>query len=453
MFRRILSPRQPSKPLEARSQSASAIQFNGGSSRCGEEGEEVKNSSYGNPDSFNAPIRSRSMIAGPTGEVMNPPLPPRNMRPSSFGSPNSESESALYVSPADTIRMRRQAASTGSCVDTAANTNSQAPGGGSGGGGGPSEQHVDVHPTRSEQKVMQMHQLTMNQRRGQGGVVVTSTPTTTSTSMTKTSSSNGHKRTRSFGHVTENSDYSVPFNLLQQGNTRPPSTRQTPQPRVSQPGGDRISGVSQPVGDRIIAINPPPTSPQPPSDRSDTNSPSSPMSLEQEPRVEESGDYAVPWDRSKIFQHMRLGPTPPSSSSSSHRPNQQRQQDRFSPPPPARSGFRYQSTREPMIGQHNSPPPPDLPYDPSRPHRNRAVSERVHIRDGSSSPVGGNFGGSRGEDVGSVRPPFLPQERPRVDTYPLPPPRDQSSNRDDTGRHVPSNSSTIDPAIPLEDQP
>lgn len=450
MFRRILSPRQPSKPLEARSQSASTLQFNGGSSRGSEEGEEVRNSSYGNPDSPNALLRSRSMIAGPASEIMNPPLPPRNMRPSSFGSPNREpeSESALYVSPADTIRIRRQAVNTGpspSGVDTAAgNTNSQTPGG----GGGSTEQHVDALPTRSERKVMQMHQLTMNQRRGQGGVVVASTPTTTSTR----TSSNGHQRTHSFGHVTENSDYSVPFNLIQ-ANTRPPTTRQPPQP----PRG--VS--SQQGGDCIIAINPPSTSPQPPSDRSDTNSPSSPMSLEQEPQMEEgSGDYAVPWDRSRIFQHMKpLGPgpkrntedPPPPSSSSSQRP---KQQDRSPPPPPVRSGYRYQSTREPMMSQHNSPPPPELPFDPTRPHRSRAVSERVHIRDGSASPVGGNFGGSRGDDVGNVRPPFLPQERPRVDTYPLPPPRDQSYNRDDTGRQIPSNVvAAIDASIPLEDQP
>jgi hypothetical protein len=127
-----------------------------------------------------------------------------------------------------------------------------------------------------------------------------------------------------------------------------------------------------------------------------------------------------------------------------------------SPPPPVRSGFRYQPARE----VEASPPPPDLPYD-SRPHRNRAVSERVHLRDGSTSPVGGGVGredrGFHSQSVSYMgrNPPPAPsrldpsQERGWGDSSPLPPLRDHSV-REDAGRQ---NQVMIDASIPLKDQP
>lgn len=498
MLRRILSPRQPLQAQESkasakagqfvdtkpRSQSSSAIQFNGHLGIGSDEGEEVKNSSYGDPDNFQQqPVRTQSMVTTPTRE-MNPPLPPRNVRPLSFKQGEAESESSVYVTPADTLRNRpplgnssqRPSAASGS-VAAAGNMNSQGP--------AVAVDSAEALPTRSERKVMQMHQLTMNQRRGQGG----GTATTPVTAVKPTN--NGHQRTRSFGNVTENSDYSVPFDL--KGSTRPPMKppRVVPQARNE---------------DCIIPINPPSsTSPQPPSDRSDTNSPSSPMSNQsaehEPPRLDDgNSDYAVPWDRNKIFQNMhvhrsvRRAPQAKSFknedsgiSEDSAGPSNRVQSDReavqlpqvpvrneeqkppsgsireYSPPTPARSGFRYQSAREPMMGQGPdvSPPPPDLPYDPYRPHRSRAVSDRIHRRDGSTSPVSG---GNRGEDmryhsqstsyVGRNPPPppsrlDPPMERGRGDSYPLPPLRDQSA-REDLGRQ---SQVIIDVSIPLKDQP
>lgn len=448
-----------------RSQSSSAIvQYNGHL----DEGEEVKNSSYGDPDTFH---RTQSMVTTPTGE-MNPPLPPRNLRPPFSKMGDSESESSVYVTPADTLRNRPLANSS----QHPSASGSGASAGGNSQSSGAVAVDPEAIPTKSERKVMQMHQLTMNQRRGQGGGVVT-------TPVTATKPTNGHQRTRSFGNVTENSDYSVPFNLKNE----PPRAPRAPvkPPRMAPPARHESS-------DCIIPINPPSsTSPQPPSDRSDTNSPSSPMSnqsSEHEPPRQDDGDYAVPWDRNKIFQNMhvhkgvRKGPQgrsfkiedSGSSEDSAHREVVQLHQapvvkteeqkppsgnfKEYSPPPPARGGFRYQSAREPMVGLEVSPPPPDLPYD-SRPHR---MSDRIHRRDGSTSPVGGS---GRGEDaryhsqsssyIGGRNPPPPPSrldpplERGRGDSSPLPPPRDHSS-REDMGRQ---SQIMIDVSIPLKDQP
>lgn len=460
MLRRILSPKPKAQggqfvDTKPRSQSSSSIHFNGHL----EEGEEVKNLSYGDPDTFHAPARSQSMVTTPTRE-MNPPLPPRNLRPPSFS--NMESESSVYVAPADTLRNRPLANSSPhpSAASSAAGSNET------------SSATVDpeAQPTRSERKVMQMHQLTMNQRRGQGGVA---------TPVTATTPSNGHRRSGSIGTVTEKSDYSVPFDLR----TEPPRSVRPPlkPPRVAPPTRHESS-------DCIIPINPPSsTSPQPPSDRSDTNSPSSPMSnqsSEHEQPRQDDGDYAVPWDRNKLFQNIRVrrGPQGKSfrnddsgfSEDTTHRLQSDREfvqlrteeqkppSKEYSPPPPARGGLRYQFAREPMVGVEVSPPPPDLPYDP-RPHRNRGMSDRVHRRDGSTSPVGGG-GVSRGEDMrfysqsasymGRNPPPppsrlDPPQERGWGDSSPLPPPRDHSVREDTTGK----GQVMIDVSIPLKDQP
>lgn len=462
MFRRILSPRQ------ARSQSSTNVKFNGHNRQDSDGGEEIRNSSYGDPDKFNSPVRSQSMVACLTSE-MNPPLPPRNVRPL------QDSESSLYVTPADTLRTKAVANSS---------PHVHSPSGGSQGSGTTAtEPSLDAHPTKSERRVMQLHQLTMNQRRGQGGTPVTNVDK-------PMPSSNGHHRTHSFGNVTENSEYSVPFQSNARAPVKPPRSMVGPQ------------AVRLDSNDRIIPINPPSTtSPQPSSDRSNTNSPSSPLSnqsSEQEalPRQDDgNSDYAVPWDRSRIFQnipHRNIRKSQgrkknedsgfsDDSTSLSYRSRGDRDEIQHqvvrneepkprsgslrehSPPPLGRNVFHYPSTKEPMMsyGQEPSPPPPDLPYDPARPHRNRPVSERVHLRDGSTSPVSsGGVGGSRGEDIGYHRRHLPTQPRLdltpeplRVDSYPPPPPRERDE-RDDPRR--PSNPSTavmIDVSIPLEDQP
>lgn len=447
MFRRILSPRQ--------NRSQSSVQLN---SQVPSSDEEVKNSSYGDPDKLNSPVRSQSMVAS-LGAEMNPPLPPRNMR-------HQDSESALYVSPADTLRNKPASTTASPNVPSGAGS-SHTPGN--------VDAPADAHPTKSEWKVMQLHQLTKNQRKA---------------CVTPASASNGHQRTHSFGNVTEKSDYSVPYNLVQANErTRPPLKP----PRVVT----HVRPERHDSSERIIPINPPSaTSPQPPSDRSNTNSPSSPMSnqsSEQEPpgpppprQTNGESDYDVPWDRSKYLQnipHKKPERKPQGrrkedsgfseeSSGSISRPRedvQLHQQVRteevkvrggsvreHSPPLPSRGAFRYQSAREPMIEfeRESSPPPPELPFDPLRPHRNRAVSDRVHRREGSTSPVGGSLR-SRVEDMGlhsqQSAGPHRGQHLPDPPSaFPPPPPL----TREDSWIHSgPPNAVSIDISIPLEDQP
>lgn len=467
MLRRILSPRQPQEnksstsrvgqfvDTKPRSQSSSAIQFNGLLGlRGSEEGEEITNSSYGDPDHFQPPVRTQSMVATPTRD-MNPPLPPRNLRPPLSYMGEEESESSVYVTPADTLRKLANPPSANSQSSAAADP--------------------EALPTKSERRVMQLHQLTINQKRGQVGAVTSPVPAV--------KPSNGHQQTGSNGNVTEDSEYSVPFNLVQanENRTRPPPVK--PPRVIGKPHDECI----------IIPINPPSLSPQPLSDRSDTNSPSSPMSNQSSPppRQDEGGsDYAIPWDRNKIFQnipHMpkNLRSKPPkwksgedsgysedSSPSSQHRlhgdpretiqlhqqvkKEEQKPPREHSPPPPARGGFRYHSARDPLMSQQGvevSPPPPELPFDPYRPNRNRAVSDHMHHRrEGSTSPVGP---GSHSQSVNHSRHPLPPlsrldppQERGKMESYPLPPPREQST-REDLGRPQ----VLIDVSIPLDDQP
>lgn len=426
MLKRILSPRQPPGPRNERSQSSSAIQFsaNGHGRHGSDESEDIKNPGYGNPDNFNPPVRSQSMVTKD-----NPPLPPRNARPAFSIGPQKpagegDPESALYVAPVDTLR--KPVANSSGVSPSVGSENSLnvvetvSPG--------------DAQPTRNERKVLELHRLTMLQRKGQGGGG-TAPPASTG--------NNGTPRS-----AAEDSEYSIPFNLENKP-TRPPS-------RPGR-GGNVISQARHDPGDRVIPINPPSTSPHPPSDRSDTNSPSSPMSnqsSEHDTRPSES-DYAIPWDSNKYMPHRNprkpQGKRRPDdsgygedSSSSSVQRSEQRAHgmsvSERSPPPPARSGFRYQSAREPVISHGpmvvEYPIPPELPFD-SRPHRGRAVSERVARSNGSTSPVGvgvGGMGRIRGERDEFVfhsqtvthhhNPPRpeLQRERDRLDTYPLPPP-------------------------------
>ena len=510
MFRRILSPRQ------TRSQSSGSVvpPSHNPQPQADDGGEEVKNSSYGDPDKLSSPVRSQSMVAALVGSDMNPPLPPRNVRPSSFGHQDSES-APLYVTPADTLRNRPgNPASPHTPSGVAASAQSS----------GSIDPSFDgnAQPTRSEKRVMQLHQLTMNQRRSTGGAGGGSSAPPPAATVTKPA--NGHRRTNSSGTVAENSDYSVPFNLVQGNNQKTPKSRGRPD-------------------ERIITINPPSaTSPQPTSDRSETSSPSSPLSnqsAEQDtphppgpappapPRQDiGNSDYAVPWgDSSKYLQNKaqphrntrkggRHGRSeepslPDDSGFSSHRSrpnweevNRKPQSGRHSeetssstfsshhpranwdevqphqhlrnetrsgsvrdhsPPPPVRGAYRFQSAREPVMGydqRGSSPPPPELPFAPHRPpQRNRGVSDRVHCREGSTSPLGSrqdetNF---HSQSVGPHRGHHLPapsrynhlQERPRMDTYPPPPSREHS----ELWRNSPSNPVVIDVSIPLEDQP
>lgn len=470
MLRKILSPRETKSK---RSHSVNAA--HNGDSYKGQpnedSGEDVKNINYGDPDLY-PPTRSQSLIVGDMAS--NPPLPPRNLR-------GPREDSMVYVNPADTLKKASSPlpATSPTLVPSPSGT-----GGATGGDPPPGSSPHQHQPrnsdyttpvlksegaTRSELRQMQMHQLTQSQRKqgmtasvgagGGGEAAMTGGPSRPS---------NGHNRTRSFGNVTDNSDYSVPFNLLQQNAASSSSATSGSRMPSGMKPQQQLTKVQS--NERIIPINPS-TSPQPPYDRSDTNSPCSPLSnqsSEQETVTavhHQEDDYAIPWDRSKVVNMIQK------KSAGGDRRRDLQQQTRSgslrdsSPPAPGRAMHRFHSARE----QHqcvveNSPPPPDLTFAPtSRSHGVRvggsAGFDRGHQDNigGSTSPVhrmhgaGHSYGKSSHEMPDDVSqhalhsgrrlptPPRLDPPRDRV--IPPPPPR---------GEHE---AVVIDVDIPLDDQP
>lgn len=481
MFRRKASPRQETRGRERRSQSSSALQQNG-HKRQDSDGEiEVKNTSYGDPDIIaNQSSRARA-VTSPTTEL---PFQGKQLNPA--GGRTEDVESAVYVTPADTLSRSAShsavpSAISGSSTGSASNTT---------GSGIPGE---NFSGSRSERRNMQLHQLTMSQvsKRQQSGGTIGAEVTGPGTAVPVV----GQDQQRI--QMGESSDYSIPFNLLQAGDsTKPPRSHHHHRRMVPQ-------AILPDNSECIIPINPPSTSPQSPSDRSDTTSPNSPRSnqssehelqQQQQPppsRPPDDGDYAIPWDRSRIFQNI------PRSSVNSNRRHPVRRRneelddlssgpsrsrggslrDQSSPPlPPATGGYRYQSggggevaiqvppPPPPPPPPEDSPPPPELPYDPNRPWRGRAVSDRMN--DGTSMSAGG-WGHNRAtmaaaEDFGSRSQSMSSHVRSgrRLPTPPGGggsggdwPPKDAAPPPPPPQVWRQSNPATIDPSIPLEDQP
>ncbi len=308
MLRRILSPRDQKKQEKMRTPSMSDI--NGVRRDDDLQGSlEVENTVYRDPELIHQqyppspPIgpggfRSQSMVVSPM-DASNPPLPPRNNRPVSFSTSNhplqrnqsnDPNESPLYVEPANTLR----SASVSNYTQV---------------------EPSDAHPTRQDLKQMTMYRKTMEQ------------------SM-EHSSGRGHRRVRSFGHVIDKSEYSTPFDLLQDNEKArqrgeailSPSMRaQLNQPHRSAsetskppPKPRRIRQIDSSLStdpDCVIPLAPPgPTQPGN-FDRSHTNSPSSPHSTnssEQELiRDDGTNDYDEPWDQKfRDLPRMRTATNP-----------------------------------------------------------------------------------------------------------------------------------------------
>lgn len=234
LFRRIRSPREHKEREEHQppNRSFSTGQLPAQGHRR-HRSDDIKNINYTDPNG----------VSNSHGQDENPPLPPRNMhRPASVGNAHqlkkqvSSDEDPYYVAPADTIGRKAGLS-------------------------------VLPPPTASERKVMEMHERTQSQK------VV------------------GHRRTGSYGHVIDNSEYSTPWNLLQEqrGKEQKDKPPKPPRSRDRTPPNRPII-YSQPSdgSDDLIPVQSPP----PPSlalDRSLTNSPCSP--------VDPSGDYDEPWDR------------------------------------------------------------------------------------------------------------------------------------------------------------
>jgi hypothetical protein len=506
-FRRIRSPlehRTTSKHEEKqRSSSTSVIpvqQSNGHQRHGSNDVVKIENTAYGDPDILSN--RSHSTGATP-GDILNPPLPPRNppkqliglqqqpsSSPSSNTSGNMNDESPVYVAPADTLQ--RSGGSGGIATNNLTKGIL---------GNYTRAEPLSAPPSKNERKVMELHQLTMSQRqRQEPGPLAAHAH---------------HQQQRVQVHNADNSEYSTPFNLIQQrrgggggGSGKAGSTRTQQQRRVPQIGMPEEN-------DQIIPVlSPPPGH----SDRSQTTSPSSPLSTPSSEH-EEGGpggmggggsgiggaggggdsDYDIPWDRKfRDLQLINRHPNPKRQSSGGkiHYPDDGKE---FMPHPSSRGGRRESPPQRSMYprghSDRNSPPaPPDRnlpssyqqskgrktsPQPPpeelllSRPPAPRYLpsrhqSEQHRPRDGSTSPnqMMGRYGGH------TIHGPHVPRDLPpeisprtssmsasHMSGRRLPsPPRERSESSPVDRRGVlrppsPPNPVHIDFSIPLCDQP
>ncbi len=455
-------------PQEGRDRKSTGVHQNGHKRQDG-DGEYV---SYGDPDNISSPPRSRA-VTSPTNELifLGRRISPTNER-------GEDVESALYVTPADTLN--RSASHSGSCSNIQTSSAS--------GSGGITDSSYSG--SRSERKNMQLHQLTMSQlnKRYQSGGGTGGGEMIGPGIVAHGSKILGVGQIQPRPQSGETSDYSIPFNLLQGNVPRPHHHHRRAIPQTNL---DNSS-------DFIIPINPPSTSPQSPSDRSDTTSPNSPRSnqsseheQQQHPqpaslRPPDNGDYAIPWDRSRIFQNI---PRVPMSNKRHPARGRNEMPDELgvgvsssrggslrgpsSPPLPlATSGYRYQSSGggggadmgqvPPPPPPDDFPPPPELPYDHNRLWKDRTVSDRTY---NNTSPVNASGWGHGRANV-SVTEDFVSRSQSLSSNIrpgrrlPTPSSGGEDWTREQT-RPVPyspsvwrqSNHLAVDPGIPLEDQP
>lgn len=461
-----------------RDRRSTGLQQNGHRRQDGEGEFDMRSASYGVPD--NSQPRSRA-VTSPTNELS---FPGRRVSPTSER--GEDVESAVYVTPADTLnRSASQSSSNSTC---SSNTTGSTV--------------MSDSFSRSEKKNMQLHQLTMSQwsKRQQGGGGTVGGETTGPGSAGVTAGRKPHgvgpnqQKAQAGG---ETSDYSIPFNLLQ-------GTR-LPRPHHHHP---RIVPQAIPPdnSELIIPINPPSTSPQSPSDRSDTTSPNSPRSnqsseheQQQHPqpsssRPPDEGDYAVPWDQSRFFSKVsRVSGNAGNSKRRTGRRRNEESDDLVSRLSTSRGGSlrdqsppplplpRYQSSGGGEMSQippppppDDSPPPPDCSYDKNRPWRGRAVSDRAvsertmsdRVHNNTSPMNAGGWG--HGRSTISV-PEDLTVRSQSMSSYVRPgrrlptPPGGSGGDWSKEQRMMEpaqaaqawrqSNPMIVDPCIPLEDQP
>ena len=456
MFRRILSPHR-NRDVERerqnqsrRSYTAGTVQSNGHeTANNSDEITRIENTAYGDPD-----------IVAVTGE--NPPLPPRNLRPASVGhsfqvSQRGDDESPVYVAPADTLV--RKTVMSPSIYTPPAET--QVPGG-----------DVGVVPTKTEKKKMQMHQLTMSQKRDQDP---------------------GHSRTRSVGHVIDSSDYSTPFDLQQQlrrekgkgGHSI--SVPGLPPPKPPHSRVRQVTGIAGDDNELIIPVMSPP--PVILSDRDQSISPSSPLStpsseheIPEYPPDDGTNDYDEPWDRkfrNLQFTRQRRRPDNEDFDQQHHHHNHFRDspphlhhhhqthedvqlrgsmRERASSPAFELRG-KSVSARELGGGTSGSrirkisPQPPEVPADLNRPQ----LPRRTKGRDGSTSPIqGGGVGSSRVQQM----PQFQSRSYSQSQSYRrelsndfAPEINPRTSSVSMSNRRLPSPPGELPPPIPLSQPP
>ncbi len=463
MFRRILSPRDRTKQAPVKQDKAlrtsSMSDMNSHRRDIQLQGSiEVENTEYRDPEQMHqqyppAPpassaYRSQSMICSPV-DGSNPPLPPRNNRPISFSTgshplalqrkqSNDPEESSLYMEPANTLK------NTASIKNAASMSN-----------------YVQVEPsealpTRKDLKKMTLYRETMEQSIEQ-------------------KSGGGHRRVRSFGHVIDNSEYSTPFDLLKQNNQaklkgeavlpesvqtylynqpiRSASDRPPPKPKTTR----RIHQTEPTPADTDVCI--PVISPTPPglSNRSHTNSPSSPHSThssEQELiRDDGTNDYDEPWD-SKFKNLTRMRSNTTKSDSQVHHDHLN---DRASPPSPGS----FERPQRPYRERDPISISPELLIDRPLAFVKGGLERSSGRREGSPSPLPPT---RDGRSVSSAQAPFNASHH-RFDhgdrtsfvsmskrVLPPTPTADRNDRRILTREGSPP-PTIIDISIPLQDQP
>ena len=382
MFRRILSPRDHKTKEKPRASTMSEVPSPVNGHRRDDQmlaSYEVENTQYRDPEHLHQPYppppnRTQSLVYPSSSDSNAPNVPPRHARPVSYNShplerkqSNDADESALYVEPANTLKKDSAKASNYCQVE-----------------------HAEAVPTKQDIKQMTMYKQTMEQK--QGG---------------------GHRRVRSFGHVIDKSEYSTPFDLLEENERArqrgeevlPPNIRATlnhPQRSVSDkppPKPRRIRQTEAAADDSRIPVVSPTPATLSLSDRSHTNSPSSPHSthsLEQEPiRDDGTNDYDEPWDN-KFKDLPRVRTTNKSDSHSaearasqrhthSHHTESSHINDRGSPSSPVP----FERPRRPNREREHVSISPELPSD--RPlglgFTKGGPARSSGRRDGSSSPL------------------------------------------------------------------
>ena len=477
-FRRIRSPLEHKNTSRRedkhRSSSTSVVpmQSNGHRRNGSDDVLRIENTAYGDPDILNSTPRSHSTVVPPGGEVVNPPLPPRNPpkqlpSSSSMSKMQNAEESLVYVAPADTLQ--RSANSSISQAVLSSNYTRTEP--------------SSAPPSKSEKKVMDLHAKTMSQKQKQH--------------LGQCGQGAQGPRVQS---VIDNSVYSTPFNAIHQQKARSGrssiSGGSSGQRRVPQ------VGIAE-DGDQIIPVL------SPPPDRSQTTSPSSPLSTpsseHEEGGISTGGgdsDYDIPWDKKFKALHVPMVNRQPRRQLSGGKIQSFHEEGKDHPPPPPLSRVRRDSPPSKNMfnrgyPDRNSPPaPPDRnppiggsggpivyqnkgsrtspqPHEESARQRyipTRHQSEQYRPRDGSTSPTQ-----ITGRPYGhTVHGPHIPRDlppdiSPRTSSISIPlnmsgrrlpsPPRDRSESSpvDPSKRSLvpssPPNPVHIDFSIPLCDQP
>ncbi len=309
MFRRIRSPRETRDQKEEKEKSAGANRsYSVGALHANHRRHKSDEVNSVQTISAQNAIYSEPVVASGNGanghgasalvdDYEGPPLPPRNVlnRPASIGHAHqlrkqmSADEDPYYVAPVDTLRNRKGITNPAVLGDKGA------------------------VPTKSERRQMHLHEMTLSQKQV------------------------FHTRTGSFDHVIDNSEYSTPWNLIQQekekvkerekllaaiaaaekhpqeaekdekdkGNAAAAaSLKPPPKPQRSSDRTKRTviqQTLQNHDNDTIIPVHSPSPVPPPQDARSHSSSPTPPPVADNpDTQLEKEDDYDEPWDKKKF---------------------------------------------------------------------------------------------------------------------------------------------------------